>query len=161
MQSNSLFPIKQGRSFHLLDRTTESPPEIPHKPRRTPMPPQECEIAQGRPNQLEIQPGSLSLAPKQFPVPHHTRQVALLPSGNYRDSLRKASQVYRNTNFSTGTRGKLHATHHLEKRAESQDSIEQVGQLSTSTSRGAFPQQQVCERDPEFAASSGVDTEIP
>ena len=49
----------------------------------------------------------------------------------------------------------------LKKRADSQDSIEQVGQHLTSTSRGAFPQQQVCERDPEFSASSGVDTEIP
>ena len=49
----------------------------------------------------------------------------------------------------------------LEKRADSQDSIEHVGQLSTSTSRGAFPQQYVCEGDPEFADSSGVDTKIP
>ena len=125
----------------MLDGTTESPPEVPHKSRRTLMSPQECEIARGRPNQLEIQPDSPALAPEQFPGPHHTQQVALLPLGNNRDSVRKVSQVYRNTNFSTGTRGKLHATHHLEKRAESQDSIEQVGQLSTSTSRGAFPQQ--------------------
>ena len=29
----------------------------------------------------------------------------------------------------------------LEKKADSQDSIEQVGQLSTLTSRGAFPEQ--------------------
>ena len=31
--------------------------------------------------------------------------------------------------------------YHLEKRADSQDSIEEVGQLSTSTSRVPFPQQ--------------------
>ena len=38
-------------------------------------------------------------------------------------------------------------------RADSQDSIKEVGHLPTSTSRGAFPQQSVCEREPEFAAS--------
>ena len=48
----------------------------------------------------------------------------------------------------------------LEKRADSQDSIEEVGQLSTSTSRGDFPQQYVCERDLEFAASNGVYIEM-
>ena len=51
--------------------------------------------------------------------------------------------------------------YHLKKRADSQDSFEQVGQLSTSTSRGAFPEQSVCEKDPEFAASRAVDNEIP
>ena len=49
----------------------------------------------------------------------------------------------------------------LEKRADSKDSIEEVGQLSTGTSRGAFPQQYLCERDSEFPASIGLDTEIP
>ena len=79
----------------MLDGTMESPPEIPLKPRRTMMSPQECEIALGRPNQFEIQPDFPALAPEKFPVPHHTQQVALLPLGSYRDSLRKASQVYR------------------------------------------------------------------
>ena len=51
--------------------------------------------------------------------------------------------------------------YHLEKRADSQDSIKDVGHIPTSTSKGAFPQQSVCERDPEFAASRAVDTEIP
>ena len=37
--------------------------------------------------------------------------MALLPWGNYRDSLRHPSQVYMNINFSTATRGKLHAPH--------------------------------------------------
>ena len=49
----------------------------------------------------------------------------------------------------------------LEKRDDSQDSTKEVGHLPTSTSRGAFLQQWVCERDPEFAASCAVDTEIP
>ena len=145
----------------MLDRTTESSTEIPHKSRRTLMSPQECETARGSPDQLEIKPDSPALYPEQFPVPHHTRQVASLPLGNYRDSLRHTSQVYRNTSFSTGAPGKLKCTPYcLEKRDDPQDSIEQVGQLSTITSRGAFPQQEVCERDPEIAASSGVDTEI-
>ena len=42
-----------------------------------------------------------------------------------------------------------------------QYSVKERGHLPTSTSRGAFPQQSVCERDPEFAASRAVDTEIP
>ena len=49
----------------------------------------------------------------------------------------------------------------LEMRADSLASTEEVRQLSTSTSRGGFPQQYLCERDPEFAASSGLVTEIP
>ena len=76
VQGNSLFPIKQGRSLDLLDGTTESPPEIPHKSRRTLMSPQKCEIARCSQNQFEIKPDSPALAPEQFPVPHHTRQVA-------------------------------------------------------------------------------------
>ena len=47
------------------------------------------------------------------------------------------------------------------KGADSQDSIKEVGHLPRSTSRGAFPQQSVCERDPEFAATHAVDTEVP
>ena len=75
------------------------------------MSPQECEISRGSPNQLLIKPNSPALVAEQFPFPHHTWKVAWLPLGNYRDSLRHKSQVYRNTNFSTGTRGKLHAPH--------------------------------------------------
>ena len=49
----------------------------------------------------------------------------------------------------------------FEKRADSQDSIKEVGHLPRSNSKGAFPEQSVCERDPEFAASRAVDNEIP
>ena len=77
---------------------------------------QECEIAWGSPRQLEVKPVSPELAPEHFPVPHHTRQVALLPLCSYRGSLRHTSQVYRNTNFSTGNQGKLHAPHIVSKR---------------------------------------------
>ena len=117
VQSNSLFPIKQVRSLDLLDGSTESPPEIPYKTRRTLMSPQECEISLGSPNQLYIKPNSPALAPEQFPVPHHSQQVAWLSLGNYGNSLRYTSSVYTNTNFSTGTRGKLHA-HHIISRKE-------------------------------------------
>ena len=111
MQGNALFPIKQVRSLDLLDRTTESPLEIPHKSRRTLMSPQECEIPQCRPNQHEMTINSPTMASEQCPVPHHTGQLAWLTLCNSRNSLRHQSQVYRNTNFSTGTRGNLHAPH--------------------------------------------------
>ena len=125
------------------------------------MSPQQCEIARCSPNQLEMTTKSHAWTSEQCPIPYHTGQLAWLPLGNSRDSLRHPSQVYRNTNFSTGTRRNLHVPHVVrEKRADSQDSIKEVGHLSTSTSRGAFPQQSVCERDPEFAASRALDAEI-
>ena len=111
VQSNKFFPIKQVRSLDLLGGTTESPPEIPDKSRRSLMSPQECEIALCSPHHLEMKTNSCALASQQCPVPHHTGQLVWLPLGNSRDSLRHPFQVYRNTNFSTGTRGKLHALH--------------------------------------------------
>ena len=100
----------------MLDGTTESPPEVPHKSRGTLMPPQECEMARCTRSQLEMKTNSPPLASAQCPVPHHTGQLAWLSLGNYRHSLRHPSQVYRNTNFSTGTRGKLHAPHIISRR---------------------------------------------
>ena len=82
VQSNSLFPIQQVWSLDLLDGTTESPREIPQKSRRTLMSLQEYEIPQGNPNQHNIRLYFPALAPEQFPVPHQTRQVALLPLGD-------------------------------------------------------------------------------
>ena len=49
----------------------------------------------------------------------------------------------------------------LEMRDHSLSSTEEVSQLSTSTSRGGFPQQYVTEINPELATSSGMDSEIP
>ena len=109
MQSNAKFPIKQVRSLDLIDGTKESPPEIPHKSRRTHMSPQECEIDWCIPNQLEIMSNCSALAIEHCAIPDQPGQLAWLPLGNSRDSLRHPSQVYKNTNFSTGTRGKLHA----------------------------------------------------
>ena len=77
---------------------------------------QECEIVWYSPNQLEMTPNFTALAEEQSPVPHHTGQLAWLPLGNTRDSLRHPPQVYRNTNISTGTRGKLHAPHIISRR---------------------------------------------
>ena len=114
--SNALFPIKLVRSLDLRDGTTESYPEVPHKSRRTLMTPQECQIDRCRPNQLERTTNSPALASEQCPISHHTGQLAWIPLGNSRVSLRHPSQVYRNTNFSTGTRGKLHEPHIISRR---------------------------------------------
>ena len=96
------------------------------------MSPQECQIARCNPNQLEMTTNSPALASEQCPIPDHTGRLALLPLGNSRDSLRQPSQVYRNTNFSLGTRGKLHAHHIVSMRADSQDSIKEVGHIPTT-----------------------------
>ena len=63
----------------MLDGTTESPPEIPHKSKRTLMSMQECEIPRCSPNQREMTTNSPALASEQCPVPHHTGQLARLP----------------------------------------------------------------------------------
>ena len=112
--------------------TKESPPEVPKKSRRSLMSPQECQIARGSPNQLEMTTNSPALASEQCPIPDHTGRLACLPLGNSRDSLRHPSQVYRNTTFSLGTRGNLHALHIVSSRADSQDSIKEVGHIPTT-----------------------------
>ena len=111
-----LVPNQLVRILDLLDRTTERPPEIPHKSRRTLMKPQECEIAWCSQNQLEMKTISSALASEQYPSPHHTGQLARLPLSNSRDSLRHPSQTYRNTSYSTQTRGNLHALHIVSRR---------------------------------------------
>ena len=50
---------------------------------------------------------------------------------------------------------------HLKMRADSLASPPKECRLSICTSKGGFYQLYVCERDPEFAASSGMDTEFP
>ena len=80
------------------------------------MSPQECEIARCCPNQLEMTANSPTLASEQCPLSHHIEQLAWLPLANSRVSLRHPSQVYRKANFSTGTRGKLHAPHIVSRR---------------------------------------------
>ena len=46
-------------------------------------------------------------------------------------------------------------------RTDSLSLTEEVSQISTSTSRGVFPQQQGFETDPVFSVSSGMDLERP
>ena len=100
----------------MLDGTEERPPEVPHKSRMTLMSPQAYEISRCSPNKFEMMTNFTALASEQCPVPYHTGQLAWLPLGNSRDSMRNPSQVYRNTNFSTGTRGKLHVPHIVSRR---------------------------------------------
>ena len=76
MQSNSVFPIKHVRTLDLLDGTPESPQKHCHKPRRTLMSPEEYQIAQCTPNQVEMKPDFPALAPEPSRIPHDTRQVA-------------------------------------------------------------------------------------
>ena len=93
--------------------TPESAQDHCHNTRGTLLSHQEYKIARCIPSQLETNPISSSLDPQLSRVPHHTEQVALLPLGNYRDSLRHHSQVYMNIIFSSATRGKFHAPHIL------------------------------------------------
>ena len=113
----------------MFDGTRESPPEVPNKSRKTLMSPQVCQIARCSPNQFEMTTNSPALASETCPIPDHIGQLAWLPLGNSRDSLRHPSQVYRNTSFSLGTRGKLQALHIVSRRADSQDSIKEVGHI--------------------------------
>ena len=48
----------------------------------------------------------------------------------------------------------------LEMRADSLASTDEVSHLSTSTSRGVFPKEYVCERDPVIYSSSEMDLEM-
>ena len=127
-----MFPIKQVRSLDLLDGTKVSPPEVPNKSRRTLMSPQECQIARCSPKQREMTANHATLDSEKCPIPDHTGRFAWLPFCNSRDSLRHPSQVYRNTNFSLGNRGKLHALHIVLRRADSQDSFKEVGHIPTT-----------------------------
>ena len=116
----------------MLDGTKERPPEVPNNSRRTLMSTQECQIARCSPNQLEMKTNPPALASEQCPIPDHTGRLAWIPLGNSRYSLRYPSQVYRNTNFRLGTRGKLHALHIVSRRVDSQDSIKEVGHILTT-----------------------------
>ena len=116
----------------MLDGTKESPPEVTNKSRMTLMSPQECQIARCSPNQLEMMTNSPALASEQCPIPDHIGRLSWLPLGNTRDSLRHPSQVYRNTNFSIGTRGKLHALHIVSRTADCKDSIKELGHIPTT-----------------------------
>ena len=46
-------------------------------------------------------------------------------------------------------------------RADSLSLTEEISQLSTSTAKGDFPKEYVCEKDPVFSALSEMDPEMP
>ena len=99
----------------MLDIGTESPPEIPHKSRRTLMSPQECEIYRVPEINSRLSPIALHwLQNNSVFLIIHDKWLDLLQAK--RNSLRHTSSVYRNSNFSTGTRGKLHAPHIVSRR---------------------------------------------
>ena len=127
-----LVPNQTGRSLDLLYGTKESPPEVPNKSKRTMMSPQECQIARCSQSQLEMTTNSPALSSEQWPLPDHTGRLTWLPLGNSRDSLRHLTQVYRNTNFSLGTLGKRQALHIFSRKADTQDSIKEVGHIPTT-----------------------------
>ena len=68
---------------------------------------------QCNPNQFVMTPNSSVLDEVQSHFPHPTRQVACLTLGNYRDSQIYTTLIQRNTNLSTGARGKLHGGHNI------------------------------------------------
>ena len=116
MVSNFMFPIQQERRLDKLDGTPEIPQEQPHQSRMTLMSPKECEIVQCNANQFKLTPDSPVLDEVQSPFPHPTRQVACVTLGNYRDSQIYTSLIQRNTNLSTGARGKLNGHHIISRR---------------------------------------------
>ena len=121
----------------MLDRTQESPQEHCHKTRRTLMSTEERKIAHCTQNQLEMKPVSSALAPYTSRVPSGLISLRKLKGFTLKtvSGLEKHQFQYRSMR-------KVPCTpYRLEKRADAQDSIEEVGQLSTTTSRGAFPQQ--------------------
>ena len=64
--------------------------------------------------------------------------------------------------FSIANRGKLHAPHIISRWELIPLSLtKEVSRLSTSTSSGVFPQKYVCERDPVFSVSIGMDQKRP
>ena len=141
MQSNSIFPIIHKRSLDLLDGNPESPQEHSHKSKITLMSPKECEFFPCIPSQLEIMSDSpvLDLGNPPFPINKtgglsYFRQLLIFPEAPV-SSLVEHEFQHRNSKNAPWM------PYHLQKRAHSQDSIEEVGQLSTSTSGGAFPQQ--------------------
>ena len=158
----SMFPTQHERSLYLLDGTQESPQEQLHKSRMTLMSSKECEILRCNPNQFEITPqlsctgsSAISHSPSyKTGCLSSFRQLQRFPDIPV-SNLEEHQFQHRNWRKAPWT------PYNLGKRADSQDSIEEVGQFSTSTSRVPFPQQEVCERVPEFAASSRVDTEMP
>ena len=156
-----LFPNQTGKEPWFSWRNYRETPEIPDMSRRTLMSPQECEIA--RCTQIKL---------KWRPVILHWLQSNARLQSYRRNGLASFGQLQRFTETPVSSLREHEFQHRnssnapcipycLKKRADSQDSIKEVAHLPTSTSKGAFPQLSVCERDPEFVASRTVDSESP
>nr|CAI9694812.1 unnamed protein product [Rangifer tarandus platyrhynchus] len=79
MQSYSVIPFKQVRSFDLLNGSRDSPQEHCHQSRRTLMTPEQRKAAPCAPNQLEMSPDSPALTPEPSPFPiQHDRWLDFL-----------------------------------------------------------------------------------
>ena len=70
-----------GKEPDLLDGTTEIPPEIPHRSRRTLMSLQECQIARGSPNQLKMMTDSPAIGFRAIPHSSSYRTSGLTSFG--------------------------------------------------------------------------------
>ena len=110
-----MFPIKQVRSLDLLEGSTESPPEIPHKSRRTLMSPQECEISRLAQINSRLSPIP-QIGPRTIPSSPSYTTSGLTSFRQLPKFLRHTPSGYGNNNFSTVTRGKLHAPHIVSRR---------------------------------------------
>ena len=141
------------------DGTPERPQEHCHKTRRTLMSHQEHKIAGCTPKSTRDE--------AHFPC---IGSIAILHSTTYTTSgltiFRKLQSLTETPVSSleehqfqySNSRKALCTPYCLEMRADSLSSTEEVSQLSTSTSRGVFPQHFVYERDPVFSASSRMDS---
>ena len=117
----------------------QSPPEVPHMSRRTLMSPQKCEIARCSPNQLEMKTNSPAFGFRAMPHTPSYRTFGLASSGQLQSFPETPISRLWEHQFEHRNSRKAPCTPYcLEKRADSQDSIKDVGHLPTSTSRGAF-----------------------
>ena len=147
-----MFPIKHVRSLDLLGGTPETPKEHCHKSRGFLMSPQVHEMDRCTPNQLEE--SRISCIGSRA-IPHSTSyKTSVLTSFR---QLQRCPETFVSSleehQFQHSNGRKAPCTPYcLEMRVDSQALTEEVSQLSTSISRGDFPQQYVREREPEFAA---------
>ena len=113
----------------MLDGTTESPQEVPHKSRRTLMSQQECEIARCSPNHLEMMTNPLHWLQSNAPFPIIQENwlgflwATLVSSGDTR--LKSTGTSISAQEFDESS---MHPISSQEESC-SQDSIEHVGQI--------------------------------
>ena len=68
----------------------------------------------------------------EMPYSTSYRMIGLASFGQLQRFPQTPISICRNTNFILGTRGKLHALHIISRRADSQDSIKEVGHIPTT-----------------------------